>query len=134
MTTTTRPRPAFQLPRLQLLPPAELPTRAPAPAAPIAPPSPIPTLEAHGAANVGIVETDAAQIATFPTLEAHGAANVGIVEPAAPAAPIQIAPIRPIHRRNGALGLTIGVVLLTLVLAAALTAQRTMHGWPPGAH
>lgn len=112
-------RPAFELPRMQLLPLPELPDLQPRP------PAAMPPVEST------IVAPPIAQLAP-PALIAT-VAPVARVD----AVPLAAAPVisrRAVHRRDGALGLTIGIVLLTLVLAAALTAQRTMHGWPPGMH
>lgn len=113
--TATR-RPAFELPRLQLLPPSTV--AAPRPRVVVAPaPLPAAPTLSPGAPTPAIV----AARPVPPTVRA-------------PVVVVPVVPNRAIHRRDGALGLTIGIVILTLVLAAALTAQRTMHGWPPGMH
>jgi hypothetical protein len=51
--------------------------------------------------------------------------------------PMPIAPVvaQPsLTRRDGTIGLAVGILVLTIVLAAALAMQRSMHGWPPGMH
>ena len=123
MTTTTR-RP-FELPRLQLLPIAEQVTSA-VPAAADAPrPMAAPT-------RIPVPTFVAAPTPEFVPAPVQPPVAIAPVTPTVHV-PV-VVPTRPLHRRNGALGLTIGIVLLTLVFAAALAAQRTMHGWPPGAH
>jgi hypothetical protein len=63
------------------------------------------------------------------------------VPPAAPAPavapPTSIAPVvatPSLTRRDGTIGLAVGILVITIVLAAALAMQRSMHGGPPGMH
>jgi hypothetical protein len=119
MTTTQRP--AFELPRLQLLPPSAEPSPAPAPVQVVAPaPESLPVLPVRPAPIAAPAPAPApapAAAAAAPRIVAHVAT-----------------PPRAPHRRDGALGLTLGAAALVLVFALALAAQQAMHGWPPGAH
>lgn len=133
MTTTAPPR-SLDLPPVALsarplrlhLPRFELAPTAPvAPLAPVAAAPPLPAPE---------VPTPAPQQPAPPVPLAQ---TTPLAQPTPVPQPTSIAPITAtpsLTRRDGTIGLAIGILVMTLVLAAAFAMQRSMHGWPPGMH
>jgi hypothetical protein len=145
MTTTVPPR-SLELPPVALsarplrldLPRFQLaPTTRPMPPSPE--PAPLPS-----------ATTAPAQLAPLRALEPAPSpervavpASASAPSPAIATAPVELPPptsIAPViatpslTRRDGTIGLAIDILVVTLVLAAALAMQRSMHGWPPGMH
>lgn len=80
----------------------------------------------------------AAPVAPLPMARpAPVAQPTALAQPTSLEQPTSIAPVvatPSLTRRDGTIGLAIGILVLTVVLAAALAMQRSMHGWPPGMH